>query len=487
MSAKYNHMPVSYEEQFLRDFVIGAKAARKEKKLKAASVATDVPGFIGTDSPGLGSEMEGFRRLTGFNTRMLPVTTQERMLQICYWLWKTNPLANWLIEIVKDFVVSEGLPFSSQNEDVMQVIKDFWEDPINQMDIYLEKYVRELGIYGEQCWPVYVGAQTGKVKLGYVDPANLRGVETDPLNVKIKIGVVLKSMANSDGKKYKIILDPEVEAFLSPEAQGLRKNVFTDGECFYFSINNVTNEPRGTSDLFVISDHLDGYEQFIFDYIDRWPMLNSFIWDVTLDGADENAIRKFLEANPIPKPGSVRAHNEKVKWAEISPNLQAAGAEEGSRVIRNHILGSRGIPEFWFGGGGKVNRSTAAEMGLPAFKMISARQKTVKHILQQVFRYVIRMALDAAYLRVPEVEAYKFDIHAPEIDQADISKLTAGLQSLSVALTAAQVNNWIDEETGRKIFAFAMKFIGYEYDPADIADKINEQKGKEGYEDYTGD
>lgn len=447
-----------------------------DKRVEAARLKAAV---VGTDEP-------GFRKLTGSPLRALPSVTQERMIEIAYWLWKTNPLGNWMIEIIKNFVLAEGMPYEAVNDDVKAVLDDFWFDPINRMDLYLENYVRELGIYGEQIWPVYVSEQTGKVRLGYIDPASVKEVVTDPENVKCAIGVILKSKdGTSAGKKYKVILDGETEVFISEGAKTLRDS-YTDGEVFFFKVNNVTNAPRGTSDLFVVSDWLDGYEQFLFDYADKWPMLNSFVWDVLLEGMDEAQINEWLKTNGgPPKPGAVRAHNEKVTWTAVTPELKAVDADKGARLLRNHIMGAKGLPEHWYGGGGDVNRATAGEMNLPTMKMIASRQLTVKYILEFVFTYVIRKSIEKKYLKVSEAEAFDFTISIPEIEQKDIAKSSTALTQLSQSLVSAQTMGWIDKQTAQKVYAFGLNFLGFEYDPETVQEKLKEEEARKGYEDYS--
>ena len=97
-----------------------------------------------------------------------------------------------------------------------------------------------------------------------------------------------------------------------------------------------------------------------------------------------------------PAPGTVRVHNEGETWQAISPTLQAQDAGAGARLFRNHALSGLGWPEHWFGGGGDVNRATAAEMGDPAFKTLLARRREWTAILEEVGALVVRRRLDPA-------------------------------------------------------------------------------------------
>lgn len=418
----------------------------------------------------------GWRKLTGAPTRELPMMDQARAIEVAYWLWKTNPMGRWIIEVVTAFVAAKGLPISCDNAEVKQVLTDFWESPVNRMDINWENFVRELGIYGEQCWPVFVAGQTGKVRLGYIDPAWIQEVFADPENVKIKIGLTVGSPdGGGKTKKYKVILDEENEQVVSDDAKALR-DTFTDGECFFFTINALTNEMRGTSDLFAVADHLDGYEQFLYDSSDKWARHNSFFWDVTVSGADNTKLEEERKLFTPPKTGGAFIHNEKVTAAAIAPEMKPADSDTAARLHRNHILGSLGLPEHWFGGGGNVNLATAAEMDAPARKIIGNRQEKIKNMLEGICDYVIHQAVKARYLTgVPEDELYAYEVQTPDISEKDVGKLGTMLQQVSTALTVGQTQGWIDKDEAAKAFAYFLAFVGYEYDP---------EKG-EGAPEYT--
>jgi len=148
--------------------------------------------------------------------------------------------------------------------------------------------------------------------------------------------------------------------------------------------------------------------------------------------------------------------------------MKANDAAAAARLHRNHILGSLGLPEHWYGGGGDVNRATAAEMDAPARKMIEARLKTVKNMLELVFDTVIARAAKAGMLRgVSEDELYDYDVQTPEISDKDVAKLSTMLRDVSTSLTVAESNGWIGKEDAAKAFAYFLAGIGYDYTPDD--------------------
>lgn len=453
---------------FLVERLFGAEIDRQVADRLPAAVSQSLSGIA-------------WRKLTGAPTRELPMMDQARANEVAYWLWKTNPLAKWIIEVVTAFVAAKGLPLSCKNDEVKKVLTDFWEDPVNRMDIHWENFVRELGIYGEQCWPAFIAEQTGRVRLGYIDPAYIQEVFADPENVKIKIGLTVGS---HDGggriRRLRIVLDDENAQFLSEAARGLRES-FQDGECFFFTVNALTNEMRGSSDLFTVADHLDGYEQFLFDSAEKYAKFNSFFYDIEVQGADAKKLDEERALYTPPKSGGAFIHNEKVKATAVAPDMKATDAGAAARLHRNHILGSVGLPEHWYGGGGDINRATAAEMDAPARKIIAARQEKVKNMLEVICDFVIASAVAANYLTgVPEDELYSYEIQTPEISDKDVAKLGTMLQQLATSLTVAETQGWMDKEEAAKAFAFFLAFIGYEYDPAagEIAPEYEDYRGK---------
>lgn len=456
---------------------MGLRSAIVKKFLNSEierQVAERLPAAVG-----LQLDQIGWRRLTGAPTRELPMMDTERAIEVAYWLWKTNPLGRWIIEVVTAFVAAKGLPVSCTNEQVEQVVKDFWEDSVNRLDIHWENFVRELGIYGEQCWPVFVADQTGRVRLGYIDPAMIDQVFCDPHNVKIKIGVTVKSNNAEPARRLAIVLDDDNEEFLSEAGRNLR-DTFAEGRCFFFTVNALTNEMRGTSDLFTVADHLDNYEQFLYDSGDKHARFNSFFYDITVEGADEKKLAAERANYEPPKNGGAFIHNEKVKSLAVTPDFKSEDSQQAARLHRNHILGSLGLPEHWFGGGGDVNRATASEMDAPARKIIAARQEKVKNMLELMIDFVISSAVDAMYLTgVPEDELYSYEVQTPDISDKDVAKLSTMLTQVATSLTVAETQGWISSEEAAKAFAFFLAFVGYEYDPE--ADEIAPE-----YKDYQG-
>ncbi len=422
------------------------------------------------ESVGISVEEEGFTKLTGNKDRSLSSLTQERMQELAVFLWKSNPLANRIIELPLVYLLAEGVTMSVQDETAQAWLDEFWNDPINQIDVKLPKKVREMSLFGEQCWPVFKNPTNGAVRLGYLDPGLIKEVKTDPDNTEQPIGVITKALGRKrKSKKYRIIV-PGSENIFGEEAKKIREE-FNDGECFYFNVNALSSSSRGLSDLLATMDWLDLYDKALFGEVERWDALRSFIWDVTLRGATEETVKKRASEIEVPSSGGVRVHNDAETWQAVTPDLQAANGAENARTVRNHILGGSTLPEHWYGGGGDVNRSTAGEMGEPTFKTFKFRQTEWKHILETVCFYAVYSRLEKTGNIPEDLRDYRPVAQFPELTHRDTSVYAAALQQTVVAVGIAVEKGMMTEETAVSVIGSMISRIGIEIDPVEELEK----------------
>jgi hypothetical protein len=393
--------------------------------------------FIG--GLGIDPDDDQYRRLSSHPDRDLNPVTHERMLEIAYRLYDRNPLAHRIVELTKDFVIGGGVSYRAENPEVQAILDDFWADPINNWNLKQHDRALELGLFGEQCYPVFVNPYNGRVRLGSLDPARISEVRTNPENAEEVQAIIPKGT----GQQPLRIMHQDEE----PGSPTFGRLV---GDCFYFAINKVSNASRGRSDLLCLADWIDGYEQFLFNRIDRSALISAFVWDVTLEGMSEEEIAGWLKKNPSPKPGSVRAHNEKVRWEAVSPDLKADDAIGEARLLRNFILSGAGFPEHWFSDGSQVNRATAVEMGVPTLKRLSARQRYFRYMIEYIFRFAIDQAI--IHGRISQETDARFKVILPELSQLDMEKATGSLERLSKALASAEKRGWITKEMAGKMF-----------------------------------
>lgn len=407
---------------------------------------------------------EGWRRLSGDSTRDLSPTTQHRSREISAWLWQANLLANRIIELPLAFLLAEGVKLTVPDPDYQAVLQRFWSDPINSMDIKLEKKVRELAIFGEQCYPAFVNEISGAVRIGYLDPALIQTIVVDPDNPEQPIGIVTVKDKKGNARRYRVIVNGDDDELFSTRTQAIRAT-FTDGEAFYFTVNSLSSGVRGRPDLLASADWLDAYDDFLFGELDRAKYLRAFVWDVTLTGANKETVDQRAKEIAPPSPNSVRVHNESEAWNAVTPGLQSADTAESARLLRNHVLGGNSVPEHWFGGGGDVNRSTGESMGDPAFKIMSMRQRFIKYMLEEMGRYALRQHALARGLAF-DVGLADNQVSAvfPEMIARDTSRFAAALAQVVTAASQAVQNKFISSKLAVRLIAAIAAQIGVDID-----------------------
>lgn len=448
-----------------------------------------------------------YRKLSKIPTRDLSPITQARMLEIASWLYDSNPGAKRILELTRDYILGEGAEVHAQDEDddsrlaIQNIIDRFWNDPFNQMDLSMYQKVLELGMFGEQIYPVDVNAVDGSVRLGYVDPSVVNKVYLDKMNVGVPIDIEtgnglsqmvamgetdrlrvvhlednpddpwygrLKAIGNNEAiteqdKEY-LVVDASTKVLTTTRKAYL-------GSCLIFQINKPTNAERGRSDLLPLADLIDAYDQILFSEVDRNMLLRNFIWDVTMTGSTQADMDKFAAQNAAPRPGTVRVHNEKVAWQAITPDLKANDLTADSDLILSYIATGSGHPKVWLNGLMDVNKSSAGEMGDPAFKRLTARQKYVKYIITHIINFVLDQAemigllpkranIKNSLLPTP----WSFTIHLPEIRARDLATNASAVLSTMQALSLAREDLAIDVVLEQEVLAMLLGQLGVDVD-----------------------
>ena len=428
--------------------------------------------------------------LTGghLDRQHLSVLGQTRMQDTACWLWEQNLLARQLIETPISFLIGRGVRVTVSDEDAQKRIDAWWRDPITDVPLRLPQWMRGLKIFGEQCWPVFVDPHSGHVRLGYLAPAAIATVVTDPQNPACPIGIVTVKDRKGRARRYRIIYAGP-ETMFAPRTAEIRAT-FTDGECFYWRKNTLPDSQRGRSDLLGALDWLDAYERYLYGELDRADFLRAFVWDVTLTGATQEDADARARQIRAPAPGEMRVHNESETWNAVSPKLEAYEAA-AARLWRNHILSGAALPEHWFGGGGDVNRATAAEMDAPTMKALAQERDLWTEILRRCAAYVVWRSLDPAGVSPPDPHDFDPELEPvvewPEMVERDLSRHASSLQHTSAAVGVALDRGLIGEELAVRIIASVAERLGVEIDPDEELRKAKAEATQRAEEDSFTD
>lgn len=420
-----------------------------------------------------------WRRLSGDGNRDLAPMTQDRMQRLAHFVWESNLLANRLIELPVAYLLSQGVRLQVDDAKAQAALDRHWKDGLNAWDLKLPKRVRELALFGEQCWPVFRSEANGFVRLGYLDPALIETVVTDPDNREQPIGIVTKRDRRGQARRYRVIVNVPEAAF-TQRTQEIRAT-FTTGDCFYFRVNDLSSATRGRSDLLAQLDWLDAYDQFLFGEVDRSTAARAFIWDVTLTGASPDEVRERASKITPPRPNSVRVHNDSEKWEAVAPSLNSYDAANNAKLIRNHMLGGATVPEHWYGGASDVNRATGDSMAEPTEKVLEMRQTLLGYMLCEVGSYVIRSAWGALDRELRDEEVAILDSLLcvwPQMTNKDTTKYAAALQQVTAACAQALAEGLISRLTALRLIAACAERLGVEIEPeTELESALSEYSG----------
>lgn len=389
----------------------------------------------------------------------------EAMLGRAFYLWALNPMARSIVELKKDYIVGDEITLTAGDDTVLEVLTEHWTDPVNRWDEKVHDKVRELILYGEQCWPAFVAEQSRIVRLGSLDPKNILEVVVDPMNAETPIGVKWKVGQKDYAAK---VIVPDVA--LSPEAQRLRAG-YRDGLVFYFAINKLSNATRGLSDLLPVMDVIDILDRLIFNRAEKVEVMSHFFYDVTIAGANAQEIQNYMdsEAGELPRPGAVQAHNERTKWEPMTPRMNAFDFRADFKEIRNYVLGGVGAPPHWFADGGDVNRATALEMGDPSNKRLRSLQAKFEAVLRYVLDFQLEQAIEGG--RIPRTADLTYQVVFPELSVRDVEKHAKTLQAATQALVQLTMDGTISQDQARDIVKMIVQPLGVDLDFTDMPDE----------------
>jgi len=478
----------------------------------------------GEDEPASGDIAKyGYTRV-GTSGRDYAKIPHDKMLNVVWALWNSNPMAKRALNIKRDYIIGRNARPQANDDDLQEILDAFWED--NKLSRRIRQFVRQLYRDGDQCYPAFTRRSDGRVRLGFIDPKNVKRVISHPENAMEMWAVVVEGDFNptddwrqARGERvYRIVRkydasgkrldgggngDPDPEggdsefagrwvtekqARLEPweakllQAYGLQHY---SGCCFYERVNADSNESRGRSDLQQEADWLDQHDETLFGLAEREQTAGYFSFDVTLEGADKERVRERaveLRQSP-PKKGSVNVHNEKETWEMHAPDLKQAGSIDTATALSRFILGGLGLPEHWYAKGDETNRATAEAQGAPTWKSLEADQGTVRSLIVWMLEFVRDQAIIGGKYRPGEDADTSVDVALPEMTAKDVKAIITAAQPFASALMIAQQQGWITEELAVEAWSRVMAEMGIEYAPQDVTGEVAVETLEQAMED----
>lgn len=465
-------------------------------------------GMDGNDEPVSGDlRSYGYRTASNRGKRDFTKLTQDKLIEIAWVLFQSNPMAKRYLEIVRDHVIGGGVEQAIQDEDLREIAKTFWER--NRFDERLQQFTVQLRLFGEQCFPAFVRQADGRVTLGYVDPNDIEHIVTHPQNVLEAYAVCLKRDSVMGRRIYRIIRKDEGftrgSRVIAPQHEGklvtweqvtgiepweqmfLEANGLTQysGSCFYFPVNNVSNQPRGFSDLLQVSDWMDTGDETLFALTEREAMAAYFAWMVKLIGADESEVQKKASEirKRVPRKGQAIVHNDKEEWSMAAPDLKQEGSIATFDAVADWAWGLLGLPKTWRGIGEDSNRASAMVMDGPTHRTLENKQGSIERMVLEILCFVRDQAEIAGAWKPKGKDSGDIKLTMPEMVKADLQKVATILTQLLQALTVAHKDlGVITKARVAEAVGKVMAEMGIQYDPTEEL-KAAEEERKQQEED----
>lgn len=423
----------------------------------------------------------GFRNLSSPETKGFNIMKRDQQLQLVFALWLKNGFAKRLVGIPIDFIFGDSLyspdvksKDNSISDDTLKELEEILTNFIkqNKLKNKFEKFYTDLSINGTLILPAAVNQYNGNVTVGFIDPSKLEKAETNPYDVTDVILLQMKRDFKGEKKQLEVIRTKS--AFEDPESNDYN---LLSGDTFFYSINNVSNQPEGVSDLLADADMIEILYHLIISVAEGANLSNMFILDVELKGASEDQINKWKKNNPIPKKPTRLVHNEKVEQKAVNPGVNPGNQAETIRTIKNIVLGNWSYPPMWFADGQDANRAIAVEQGTPIFKKLKKRQDLVIEILESLYTFALHSAIkfkEGIKLSQEQINSLEIEIKSPEIETKNVDNISNVLKNLVESLDKAEVKKWISYESSRKSFLEILNYFGMNIDVQSEEAKIDD-------------
>ncbi len=364
-------------------------------------------------------------------------------------LYRKNVRAFASIELIKDFVLGDGIRFKANDPEVQKILDDHWEE--NQWMDIIEERIRALAIFGEQLYPVFIEEKTGMVTVSSISPFFITQVIRDPENAE-QLKAVKVSISSSASET-----EPDIKTFNLIEKPGDKE--VPENPAFLFGVNRVSGATRGTPDLMPSLDWLEGLDNMVFSMLERASLSQNVVFDLEMQGLTEEKLRiegkKFMSQL---RSGETFAHNESVKLDIKVPKLAASDSETMVSIMLRQIQAGTRLAGLFFGDSADLTRSSASELSIPVAKAIQGRQNFIRRMLEKIFKFQITQSKKAGTLSKNADEG--FEIEMARVFLRDTSVIATSLNSLSGTLESAVKNKWITNDQAAKFYRSGLEELG---------------------------
>jgi hypothetical protein len=383
--------------------------------------------------------------------REVPPWTLERARIHAVAAYRSNPMAAAIVDTIVAFCVGDsGVSPTVTNPQVKEVVDEFWTDPANRLGAIQEVSLRSQLLLGEKVYELLVGANSGVVRFAPIDPVQVQDVLIRDGNPLWPSKLVFSGIDGLNGRELTVAQIDDVT--------GLR-----DGQALYWAPwRTLDTDIRGMPFITSVLDWLDSYDTVLSNLIDRTALARYLVWDVTVEG-DDQEVDDFVTRRGglhVPPSGSVEVHNETVKWEAKTAQTGAYEDSKANQTVLTSIAAGAGLSKVWLAEPEDANKATSQSMAEPVRRRVGGVQRVWLEQQAEFCRYAVDRAVASKRLaaRVEAVDprtgvvttvpaSQCVLVTGPEVAAADAQISAQVLLNLSTGLEKLVVIGALTRET----------------------------------------
>ncbi len=273
-------------------------------------------------------------------------------------------------------------------QDFKDAIRYFWKK--NRMEKRQKDIVKKALRDGEVFLQFFVNKGNGFSKIRFINPLSIIAVNKDEKDNELVRSYTIQVVDNQGNATEKEIPADEI----------LHIKLFSD-----------MDDDRGRPLLQVITKDIKRYNSWLDARHILALIRSSFVLEKIMPNQPKEVTK------PMPKPGTMLVHSDKIEYKFNNPNLQSGDAEKDGRLFRLRISGGLNTPEYMLGDASNANYASTLESGSPFLKMIEDIQDTLKEDFELLLREIIVNYQEAGTLpQIPQSQI-TIDIEFPNIEK----------------------------------------------------------------------
>lgn len=347
-----------------------------------------------------------------------PADRQELLRQSLE-AWQTNPLARRIVELTSQYVVGGGITLSSKHPAVNRFLHQWWNHPLNRMDVRCSEWCEELVRSGE-IFVILSSDPAGMSYLRALPAVQVQHIHTAANDIEQETAFSEYPSAIAGG-------GTTWQAW-QPSAAGSEELPFAP-VVRHYAINRPVGALRGEPDLAPLLKWLARYSAWLEDRVRLNRYRQAFLYQVkaAFTNEQERHNRQTALNRAAPNPGSILVTDESETWSVIQPNLASTEAGEDGLAIKRIIAAGAGLPMHFLAEPEGATRTTAESAGGPTFRHFEQRQRWFLWMIRDLAGIVLarRAQIDRSLDPAAEISVQGTDISAR--DNGDLASAAEGI------------------------------------------------------------